>query len=188
MPVEDRVYPDVGDPGVDALHYELTLTWDPDAQHAGPPAALLGRAIENCGDGEGKHVGRVTFEVLRPVPISTLTVSAEVVRPGRSVELIEGSLADGDGEVFASVFREDVDFVTVRGEELYGRRAVAAGHARLFAGPYRNSKLTAVPSRSHACRKESCRGKRGNQTSFKLMPGAPTSTTLPSRSTDVGVP
>ncbi|WP_140404133.1 MULTISPECIES: M1 family metallopeptidase [unclassified Nocardioides] len=29
-PVEDRVYPDVGDPGVDALHYDLRLTWDPD--------------------------------------------------------------------------------------------------------------------------------------------------------------
>jgi aminopeptidase N len=28
-PVEDRVYPDVGDPGVDALHYDLTLTWEP---------------------------------------------------------------------------------------------------------------------------------------------------------------
>lgn len=32
-PVEDRVYPDVGDPGVDALHYDLTLTWTPDTQH-----------------------------------------------------------------------------------------------------------------------------------------------------------
>ncbi|MDF1604267.1 M1 family metallopeptidase [Nocardioides sp. YIM 152315] len=28
-PVEDRVYPDVGDPGVDALSYDLDLTWDP---------------------------------------------------------------------------------------------------------------------------------------------------------------
>ena len=28
-PVEDRVYPDIGDPGVDALHYWLTLDWDP---------------------------------------------------------------------------------------------------------------------------------------------------------------
>jgi aminopeptidase N len=27
--VEDRVYPDVGDPGVDALHYDLDLDWDP---------------------------------------------------------------------------------------------------------------------------------------------------------------
>ncbi|WP_395690146.1 M1 family metallopeptidase [Nocardioides sp.] len=28
-PVEDAVYPKVGDPGVDALHYWLTLDWDP---------------------------------------------------------------------------------------------------------------------------------------------------------------
>ncbi|HEY0950012.1 M1 family metallopeptidase [Nocardioides sp.] len=28
-PVEDRVYPDVGDPGVDTLHYDLRLSWDP---------------------------------------------------------------------------------------------------------------------------------------------------------------
>ena len=27
-PVEDSLYPDVGDPGVDALRYELDLTWD----------------------------------------------------------------------------------------------------------------------------------------------------------------
>ena len=32
-PVEDRVYPDVGDPGVDTLHYWLTLDWDPDSEH-----------------------------------------------------------------------------------------------------------------------------------------------------------
>ena len=29
-PVEDPLYPDVGDPGVDALHYDLDLTWDPE--------------------------------------------------------------------------------------------------------------------------------------------------------------
>src|SRR5262249_25144839 len=28
-PVEDSVYPDVGDPGVDALHYDLDLSWTP---------------------------------------------------------------------------------------------------------------------------------------------------------------
>jgi len=28
-PVEDRVYPRVGDPGVDTLHYDLRLAWDP---------------------------------------------------------------------------------------------------------------------------------------------------------------
>jgi hypothetical protein len=86
---------------------ELTRgPWDPDSQHAGPPAALLGRAIERCGEPDGTHVGRVTFEILRPVPLSTLTVSARIARPGRSVELVEASLADGDGELMrASAWR-----------------------------------------------------------------------------------
>jgi hypothetical protein len=73
--------------------------WDPDAQHAGPPSALLGRAIERCEPRDGMRVGRVTFEILRPVPLEPLTVEARVVRPGRSVELLEGSLSGPDGEL-----------------------------------------------------------------------------------------
>ncbi len=70
--------------------------WDPGFQHAGPPAGLLGREIERLGGGGG-HVGRITFEILRPVPIAALRVSAEVLRPGRRVELIEASLSDTAG-------------------------------------------------------------------------------------------
>jgi hypothetical protein len=86
---------------------ELTRgPWDPDAQHAGPPAALMGRAIELCGDPAGKQVGRVTFEILRPVPIEPLSVEARVVRPGRSVELLEATLArEGEVLVRASAWR-----------------------------------------------------------------------------------
>jgi Acyl-CoA thioesterase C-terminal domain/Acyl-CoA thioesterase N-terminal domain len=79
---------------------ELTRgPWDPDAQHAGPPAALLARALERCAPSEGARIGRVTVEILAPVPIRPLTVSARVVRPGRSVELLEASLEGPDGEV-----------------------------------------------------------------------------------------
>jgi hypothetical protein len=73
--------------------------WDPELQHAGPPAGLLGREIERCQPREGFRVGRITFEILRGVPLAPLTVSARMVRPGRSVELLEGSLADARGEV-----------------------------------------------------------------------------------------
>jgi hypothetical protein len=83
-----------------AVPSELTRgPWDPDAQHAGPPAALLGRAIELCEPREGMRVGRITFEILRPIPIVPLSVSARVVRPGRSVEMLEASLEGPDGEV-----------------------------------------------------------------------------------------
>jgi hypothetical protein len=73
--------------------------WDPAFQHAGPPAALLGREIERREAREGFRVGRITFDILRGVPVAELTVTARVVRPGRSVELLEASLADETGEV-----------------------------------------------------------------------------------------
>jgi len=78
---------------------ELTRgPWDPGAQHAGPPSGLLGRELERVPGGEGFQVARVTFEILRPVPIGPVRVEAEVVRPGRSVQMLEASLAGADGE------------------------------------------------------------------------------------------
>ena len=73
--------------------------WDADAQHAGPPSALITRALEGCDPRDGTQIGRVTVEILRPVPLEPLEVTARVVRPGRSVELLEASLHGPDGEV-----------------------------------------------------------------------------------------
>jgi hypothetical protein len=79
---------------------ELTRgPWDPDSQHAGPPAALIGREIERLDGADGHQVGRITFEILRAVPIVPLTVEAGVARPGRSVELVEATLSDDTGEL-----------------------------------------------------------------------------------------
>jgi Thioesterase-like superfamily len=85
---------------------ELTRgPWDPGAQHAGPPAALIGREVERLGegriggeDGPLAQVGRITYEVLRPVPIAPLRVEARIVRPGKRVEMIEATLSDQAGE------------------------------------------------------------------------------------------
>ena len=79
---------------------ELTRgPWDPGFQHAGPPAALLGRELERLEDGEEFQVCRVTYEILRAVPIAPLRVSAGIARPGRRVQMLEGSLSDEEGEV-----------------------------------------------------------------------------------------
>jgi hypothetical protein len=86
---------------------ELTRgPWDPGAQHAGPPSALLARALERYEPREGMRIGRITVEILGPVPLVPLWAKASVVRPGRSVELLEASLAGRDGEVMrASAWR-----------------------------------------------------------------------------------
>jgi aminopeptidase N len=47
-PVEDRVYPSVGDPGVDALHYQLDLTWTPRSKTLDAVETLTFRATEDA--------------------------------------------------------------------------------------------------------------------------------------------
>jgi hypothetical protein len=69
--------------------------WDPGSQHAGPPSALLGRAIEHL-EPEGFQVARFTMEILKPVPIARLVVDARAVRTGRRVQFAEATLSAGD--------------------------------------------------------------------------------------------
>lgn len=88
--------------GERAIPTELTRgPWDPDSQHAGPPAALLGRAIEHLQVAQGAtmRIGRITYEVLKPVPITPLRVEAQIERDGRRVQMCSASLFAGDIEV-----------------------------------------------------------------------------------------
>jgi hypothetical protein len=101
--VPDSFYEPDGD-----LYVATELTrgpWDPGAQHAGPPAALIGRQVERLGggriggdDGPPAQVGRITYELLRSVPIAPLRVEAEIIRPGRRVEMFQAVLSDEAGE------------------------------------------------------------------------------------------
>jgi hypothetical protein len=79
---------------------ELTRgPWDPGAQHAGPLAALLGREIERLEGSDGFQVGRVVFEILRPVPIGPVQLESRLLRPGKKVQLVEASLSGGGEEL-----------------------------------------------------------------------------------------
>lgn len=66
--------------------------WTSEAQHGGPPAALLGRAVERFDGGEIMVVTRLTVELLRPVPIVPLLVRTRLTRPGKKVQLVDASL------------------------------------------------------------------------------------------------
>ncbi|HZB06401.1 MAG TPA: thioesterase family protein [Thermoleophilaceae bacterium] len=99
----DSFYVLEGDSAAEAVRVvpsELTRgPWDRNSQHAGPASALLARAIELCEPRDGTRVARVTVEILKPLPIEPLTLNAQIVRPGKSVELIEASLEGAHGEL-----------------------------------------------------------------------------------------
>ena len=80
--------------------------WSPGALHGGPVAALLARAVEACERDETMHVARLTVELLRPVPLAPLAVSATVSRPGRKVQVVEARIAaDGRDVAWARALR-----------------------------------------------------------------------------------
>ncbi|HET6868702.1 MAG TPA: thioesterase family protein [Solirubrobacteraceae bacterium] len=80
--------------------------WDPNAQIGGAPAALLARAFELVPTADGLILGRLTYDFIRPAPVGRVSVRAEVVRPGRRVQLLEGAMmADGVEVVRARALR-----------------------------------------------------------------------------------
>lgn len=82
-------------PAGDARFGSTELTrgpWDQTTQHGGPPAALLGRALERHEPSVDAQLVRVTYEILRPVPIAPLDVTVTTLRGGRSIQLLGGAL------------------------------------------------------------------------------------------------
>jgi hypothetical protein len=73
--------------------------WTPEAQHGGPPAALLAYLVERFEGGEAMRVARLTIELLRPVPIAPLAARTRLLRPGRKVQLVEAELLAADTAV-----------------------------------------------------------------------------------------
>ncbi len=74
--------------------------WNPDHQHAGPPTALVCRAIEQAAKGHGlAHLSRLTANLLRPVPIGELEVEVAEDYVGRNAGHFSARLLAGGKEV-----------------------------------------------------------------------------------------
>jgi hypothetical protein len=93
--VSDAFFRPAGEPDRFVATPHTVGPWDPRLQHAGPPSALVTRAIEatpSAIDGP-TQLARITVEILSGVPVGEVTVRAAVARRGRSVELVEAELA-----------------------------------------------------------------------------------------------
>jgi hypothetical protein len=73
--------------------------WAADAQHGGPVAAVLARTVEAESSPQPMQVVRLTVELLRPVPMRPMMVSARVSRPGKKVQIVDAIAAVDDVEV-----------------------------------------------------------------------------------------
>jgi hypothetical protein len=67
--------------------------WGPHLSHGSPPASLLLRTVERAFPRDDVRVARIAFDFLGPVPVTELTMSADMLRPGARIELCRARLA-----------------------------------------------------------------------------------------------
>lgn len=97
-PLPEAFYRDLGDGAFEST-WATAGPWGPKTQHAGPPSALIGRALERHEAREGMRIARVTLELPRPVPVGELQVRVRTVRAGSRAELLEGEITSGGQQV-----------------------------------------------------------------------------------------
>jgi Acyl-CoA thioesterase N-terminal domain/Acyl-CoA thioesterase C-terminal domain len=68
--------------------------WDREAQHGGPPTALLAHAIDRKVAGS-MRIGRISLDFLGPIPLREVFVEVSPIRPGRRVQLTEATMSVG---------------------------------------------------------------------------------------------
>ncbi len=72
--------------------------WTADEQHVAPVLGLLAHLVETDRDarrGDGLRVVRLSYDILGTIPMEPVEIDVRVLRPGRSVELVEAVAAHG---------------------------------------------------------------------------------------------
>jgi acyl-coenzyme A thioesterase PaaI-like protein len=70
--------------------------WDAETQHIAPALGLLAHAVETDHDVRRTDrlvLTRLSYDILGTVPIAEVEISVEILRPGRTIELVEAVLA-----------------------------------------------------------------------------------------------
>ena len=107
----DAAYSEVSD-GVFRAGKLTRGPWHPDHQHAGPPSALICRAIERVAAKDGlTHLGRLTVNLLRPAPIGECRVEVAADYTGRNAGHFSGRLTAQDKDVarFTALMQREED-------------------------------------------------------------------------------
>jgi hypothetical protein len=67
--------------------------WGHDQQHMAPISGLLTRAIEECAPRDDLIISRIAFDILGVITMGPVDIEARVIRPGRTIELVEAELS-----------------------------------------------------------------------------------------------
>jgi len=69
--------------------------WNPHEQHMAPVSGVLVHCLENYQPRADLHTARISFDILGLIPGGEFDVLTSVVRPGRTIELVQAELVAG---------------------------------------------------------------------------------------------
>jgi hypothetical protein len=83
----------------DDTHFESTIhaqgAWNPHEQHMAPVAGILAHVLEAFEARSGLRIARISYEILGLIPDGEFEIVASMVRPGRTIELVQVELIAG---------------------------------------------------------------------------------------------
>ena len=85
----------LGDSSFRATEHTLGA-WSPSEQHIAPSLGLLAHVIERDRDSRRDDrlpLTRLSYDILGTVPVAAVEVAVRVLRPGRSIELVEATMS-----------------------------------------------------------------------------------------------
>lgn len=79
--------------------FEATIhaqgAWNAHEQHMAPASGLLAHCLEQFQPRAELQMARVSYEILGLIPLDTVQVATRMVRPGRTIELLETEMTHG---------------------------------------------------------------------------------------------
>lgn len=111
------------DDGVFRATEHVSGAWDTSTQHVAPALGLLAHAVERDRDArrdDGLVVARLSYDILGTIPVDVVDVSVEVLRPGRTIELVQATFGHGGrtGLILRAWLLEERDTAALAGGRL----------------------------------------------------------------------
>lgn len=82
--------------GVVTATYRSTIhaqgAWNPNEQHMGPASGIIAAELEQFTPRDDMRIGRISFDIFGLIPAGEFTISTRLIRPGRTIELIEAEM------------------------------------------------------------------------------------------------
>lgn len=171
----DSFYRDLG-----GGRFESTINaqgaWSPEEQHMAPISGLMTQCLLDCEPRDGMRLSRLSFDILGMIPRGEFEISTAVIRPGRTIELLEARmLADGRTAIVARAWRlrtQDTAAIAAEEDSRMPGPDEAGPHDAMTAWPggfIRSLEVRAVPGHRPG------RGQVWMRNPFAMVQGRPTS-------------